>query len=96
MKNKANLNSLNLNASTCGRGTYSVLRTKTKNGTKPNEANSKPISEMENLPPSKKTKKWKTNPILQAQGSTQVFATEALTIFFCPKIQKETNPNKPN
>ncbi len=47
MKNKANLNSLNLTANSCCIGGYNVIRTKTKNGTKPIKANLKPILKRE-------------------------------------------------
>ena len=44
MKNKANFNSTKFTATTCGIGGYNVFPPKTKNGTKPNKANLKPIS----------------------------------------------------
>ncbi len=44
MKNEANLNSSNIVTTSYSKMVYNSLPTKTKNGTKPNEANLKPIS----------------------------------------------------
>ena len=59
MKNEANLNNRKFTPTPYNIGGYNDFHPKTQNGTKPNEANLKPISEMENprLPKDKKNGK---------------------------------------
>ncbi len=69
MKNKANLNSLNLTLNSCSRVVYNVFRPKTQNGTKPNKANLKPIS------------KWRT-PRFSSETQEKNFFMESKANFF--------------
>ncbi len=68
MKNKANLKPNKFTANPGSRGTYNVSRPKTQNGTKPNEANLKPIS------------KWKI-PRFSGETQTKNFFMESKANF---------------
>ena len=73
MKNEANLNSQKFTATPYNIGGYNDFHPKTQNGTKPNEANLKPISEMENPRPSK-NKKMENEPNFDNQIQPQTLA----------------------
>ena len=96
MKNEANLKPNNLTATSCGRVTYNDFYPKTQNGTKPNEANLKPILKRETraftgntLPknlfmrnePNFKSPKFTANPCNRTVYNT-----------FTPKTKNGTNP----
>ncbi len=102
MKNKANFKDPNLTATYYGTVGYNVSHPKTQNGTNPNKANLKPISNT--IKPSLLLGEpsFSRNLFLRNEPNfnySNIIATSYITVIYNAlqtKLQNGTNPNEPN